>query len=70
MATSEDTKQVGIVCLCLVVAAAVIAFSARGCDREVAKDRQLRREAIVRCIEAGKDPLVCEKAMQVTEQGR
>jgi uncharacterized protein YgiB involved in biofilm formation len=56
--------------ICLVLVAAIVMSAAKGCDEKAAKDGQLRREAIVKCIEAGKDPLVCEKAMQAPEQRR
>ena len=41
----------------------MLLFFGRECNREDTKHKQLRRESVSRCIDAGRDPLMCEKAM-------
>ena len=59
----EETWQMfwwGSVALAII---GMLLFFGRECNREDTKHKQLRRESVSRCIDAGRDPLMCEKAM-------
>lgn len=67
---SEDTKQMSVFCVGFVALAEVLSVAGFRCtavQNEVAAAREAdRNAAVVRCVEAGADPLECRAAV-ITE---
>lgn len=64
MSVSEGTQQIGLIGILLLVFVFLCMFFGRECDRESTRQNQMRREAKVKCVQAGKDPLLCSQAFQ------
>lgn len=61
---SEATQRAILWAASAIVTIAMMLAYAYVSDRDGNKAKQLKREAIIKCVERGKDPLMCEKAMQ------
>lgn len=61
---SEATQRAILWAASAIITIAMMLTYAYVSDRDGNKAKQLQREAIIKCVERGKDPLLCEKAMQ------
>jgi hypothetical protein len=61
---TEDTKQIGLIGVLILIFFALVLFFGRECNRENTKESQLRREARLKCISSGKDPWQCSQAFR------
>lgn len=61
---SEDTKQMIVFVVGLVSLAGVIAFGGARCEAQKHEAQRDDNAALVRCVEAGRDPLECRAVIE------
>jgi hypothetical protein len=61
---TEDTYQMGLIGTLMLLTVLALLFFGRECNREDTRNRQLNREAVIKCVQAGGEALICEKAIR------